>query len=207
MLIIIRQNRKYAEKRSQADLLAKRAVKCILPGIVITTHREVRHYAYQKVGYIALVIIGMTFRMDSIERYSIEWIVENLNDRKRDMVDQEYDFPTLTIDADHASSMIAALLKRLGFHTVSSFDLRTARAARTDCKCPHHATVECNCQMVVMLIYGLRDQPTTLVLHSYDGKTSLSLIDTPQQRIEPGLAHLLRQILLETDSLHSTITQ
>jgi len=51
--------------------------------------------------------------------------------------------------------------------------------------------------MVVLLLYGIGEDPATLVAHGRGGKTFLSLVDTPQQRLEPGLPSLICQALLE----------
>jgi hypothetical protein len=113
------------------------------------------------------------------------------------MVDQEFNLPTLNFDADQASSLISLFLQPLGFRVLSSFDLRAALASQPDCTCPHHGRQECSCQMVVLLVYGKGEQPSTLVLHGCDGKTFLSLVDSPQQRVEKGLMELLYKKLSE----------
>jgi hypothetical protein len=107
------------------------------------------------------------------------------------MVDQEYNLPTLYFDTDKAISLISLILQPLGFKVLPSFDLRAALASQPDCTCPHHGQQDCTCQMVVLLLYGQREQPSTLVLHGCDGKTYLSLVDTPLQRVEKGLPELL----------------
>jgi hypothetical protein len=82
-----------------------------------------------------------------------------------------------------------------GLRIVRTFDLQVARQAHTDCPCPHHGTDLCDCQMVVLLVYGDARQPITLVAHCYEGKTRFSLVDTPQQRADPRLEAALRQAL------------
>jgi hypothetical protein len=76
-----------------------------------------------------------------------------------------------------------------------TFELQLARLALTECPCPHHGTDQCDCQMVVLLVYGDRSQPVSLVAHSHDGKTWFSLVDTPQQRADPHLEATIRQAL------------
>ena len=77
----------------------------------------------------------------------------------------------------------------------TSFDLRKARAAHTECACPHHGTAACDCQMVVLLVYGREAGPATLILHGRDGRTYLSLADTPGQRPSPKLADTIFAVL------------
>jgi hypothetical protein len=68
-----------------------------------------------------------------------------------------------------------------------TFDLQLARLAHTEYPCPLHGTQQCDCQMVVLLVYAEQYQPVSLVAHGYDGKTWLSLVDTPQQQADPRL--------------------
>jgi hypothetical protein len=96
----------------------------------------------------------------------------------------------LTFDcpSEEAVRWIAESLALVDLQVATSFDLRTARAAHTECSCPHHGTAACDCQMVVLLVYGKDAYPATLVVHGRDGRTFLSLADTPGQRPSPRLA-------------------
>lgn len=95
---------------------------------------------------------------------------------------------TLDCSGEEATRWTADKLAVADLQVVTSFDLRTARAAHTDCACPHHGTSACDCQMVVLLVYGRDGGPATLVLHGRDGRTHLSLADTSGQRPHPRLA-------------------
>jgi hypothetical protein len=75
-------------------------------------------------------------------------------------------------------------LSQAGLRTMQTFDLNTVRPDPKDCPCPHHGTGMCNCQMVVLLVYGSAPEPATLILHGNDGQTWLSLIDHPGQRAD-----------------------
>ena len=112
------------------------------------------------------------------------------------MVNQSLELPTLNMDADQALPLITKLLSRLGLQVLPSFDLRAARATQPRCNCPHHGTEQCDCQMVVLLLYGYSDKPTTMIVHGQNGKTFLSLVDAPGQRPEAGLPDQIRQALL-----------
>lgn len=109
---------------------------------------------------------------------------------------QALDLPTLNKDASNVIPHITQILTRLGLHIIPSFDLQNVHSDRIDCRCPNHGTDRCDCQMVVMLIYGKDAAPTTLVVHGHDGKTHLSIVDNPQQRSEPGLSKLICRALL-----------
>ena len=78
---------------------------------------------------------------------------------------------------------------------MQTFDLQTARLGPGDCACPHHGTGECDCQMVVLLVYGHEPQPAVLILHGNDGQTWLSLAEGPGQRAEGSTASAIKAAL------------
>ncbi|HPP64453.1 MAG: hypothetical protein M5U11_17150 [Anaerolineales bacterium] len=86
-------------------------------------------------------------------------------------------------------------LSRAGLRSVQTFDLHTARAGLHDCSCPNHGTEECDCQMVILLVYGKTEEPATLFLHGNDGQTWLSIADNPQHRADSKLLAGIRQAL------------
>lgn len=87
-------------------------------------------------------------------------------------------------------------LTSAGFRVVQTFDLQVARLAHPDCTCPNHGTEECNCQMVVLLIYKKKGDPLTLVIHGQEGKSWLSLASPDRrhisQRLETAIQRALR---------------
>ncbi len=96
---------------------------------------------------------------------------------------------------DQAVDRILHQVEATGLHVLRTFDLQDARLAHTECPCPQHGTRQCDCQMVVLLVYADNCQPVSLVAHSHDGVTWFSLIDTPQQRADPHLEATIRQVL------------
>jgi hypothetical protein len=68
-------------------------------------------------------------------------------------------------------------LERVGLRALETFDLQVARSSGSECTCPHHGTAECDCQMIVLLIYGEGTTPAALMLHGSDGRTWVSLPD------------------------------
>ena len=92
-----------------------------------------------------------------------------------------------------------------------TFDLHTARHALHDCPCPNHGTEKCDCQMVILLVYGkasdvstplnasvstpLDTSPVTLILHGNDGRTWLSLVDTTTQHEDSSLQESIERAL------------
>lgn len=79
--------------------------------------------------------------------------------------------------------------------TVQTFDLHAARAASHDCQCPNHGTDECDCQMVILLVYGIATEPETLILHGNNGQTWISMADTPNQKKNTLVTTAIRNTL------------
>lgn len=108
---------------------------------------------------------------------------------------ESYPFLILEQPCDEAIAWITHQVNGAGLQIMRTFDLQAARHEPADCPCPHHGTDQCDCQMVVLLVYGDDHQPVSLVAHSHDGKTWFSLVDTPQQRADPRLEATIRQAL------------
>jgi hypothetical protein len=102
---------------------------------------------------------------------------------------------TLHMDSETATSSVTENLRQAGLQIVQSFDLQTARATHEDCTCPYHGTEQCNCQMVVLLIYPQVGEPATLVIHSHNEQTSISLVDNPGQRPSLDVVDLISKAL------------
>ncbi len=95
------------------------------------------------------------------------------------------------------------LQKRLlqdGFSALQTFDLQDARLGLDDCPCPHHGTTGCDCQMVVVLVYGKMPEPATLVLHGHDGQTWVSLAERPEQIADANLVKAICSALNDGSS-------
>lgn len=60
----------------------------------------------------------------------------------------------LNTDSETAAQIVTAILTRQGYHVLRSFDLRSALVAHPESVCPCHGTSPCNCQFVVLLVYG-----------------------------------------------------
>ena len=103
----------------------------------------------------------------------------------------------LTINKDGKATTrdLTETLAQAGLQIVLSFDLQTARATQTNCTCPYHGTEQCNCQMLVLLIYPQIGEHVTLVIHSHNEQTQISLVDNPQQRPNPELVNLISETL------------
>jgi len=108
-----------------------------------------------------------------------------------------YSYPFLTLEqpCNEAIAWVVSQVSGVGLQVVRTFDLQVARHDPADCPCPHHGTDRCDCQMVVLLVYGDDFQPISLIAHSHDGRTWFSLVDTPQQRADPRLERAIRLAL------------
>jgi hypothetical protein len=82
-----------------------------------------------------------------------------------------------------------------GFQTVRTFDLQAARLAHLDCPCPHHGTAQCNCQMVVLLVYQGNSVPVTMVVHGTDKNSWFYLINISQQPVGQQLGRNIEEAL------------
>ncbi|HKJ39956.1 MAG TPA: hypothetical protein VJ972_14360 [Anaerolineales bacterium] len=90
-------------------------------------------------------------------------------------------------------------LTQAGLRSVQTFDLHAARTGLRDCPCPNHGTDDCDCQFVVLLVYGNVDTPETLILHGNGEKTSLSISDTFVSHVTGSLAELIKVTLMRQE--------
>lgn len=96
---------------------------------------------------------------------------------------------------DDALQWTKKQLSQASLRAMQTFDLHTARVGLHDCSCPNHETNECDCQMVVLLVYGNASEPVTLILHGNDGQTWLSIADNPRQQADAKLITTIQQAL------------
>ena len=90
---------------------------------------------------------------------------------------------------------VAQQLKDAGLRTVQTFDLHSAMSGTHGCSCINHGTEECDCQMVVLLVYGSAVEPETLILHGDSKRTWISLADTVLQNRNPQLQISIQKAL------------
>jgi hypothetical protein len=109
---------------------------------------------------------------------------------------------TLNLDSKKAVKRMMDRLAADGMKVIRSFDLQTARAAHVDCTCPHHGKDECDCQLVVLLVYDDQGTPITLVAHGKDNKTHFALVDPPESLQE----RLLKTKILQAMALEGFAT-
>lgn len=105
--------------------------------------------------------------------------------------------PILTLNrpCDEALNWSSRNLRQNGLRVIQTFDLHTARHATEDALCPHHRKRPCDCQMIVLLVYGNEGEPVTLVLHGNDGQTWVSMVNNPRQAADPRTRSSIIQAL------------
>jgi hypothetical protein len=110
--------------------------------------------------------------------------------------------PILTVNCscDEAARRINRSLAQNGLRVLETFDLQDARLGAAGCTCPHHGTHACDCQMVVLMVYGEAIAPTTLTLHGNDGRTSISLGSSPTDADEMPIWAAIDSALQETST-------
>ncbi len=98
-------------------------------------------------------------------------------------------------------AVIAQAQRRLaegGYRLVRSFDLQSACASHPDMTCPHHGDAPCDCQLVVLLVYGESGPPASLVIHSHRGQTDVGVVITTEDFPQSGLIEALRLVFADS---------
>jgi hypothetical protein len=96
---------------------------------------------------------------------------------------------------DQALQLTKTQLSEAGLSAVQTFNLNNARLGSHNCCCPNHGREACDCQMIVLLVYGDVAEPATLILHGNNGQTWISVADSPSQHGDPKLVTRIRRVL------------
>ncbi|MDL1943448.1 hypothetical protein FBQ99_14005 [Chloroflexi bacterium CFX2] len=106
-------------------------------------------------------------------------------------------FLTVDLPCDAALQAAKKKLSQAGLRALQTFDLHATRARQPqpDCSCPNHGTADCDCQMVVLMVYGETAEPAALILHGSDGQTRFSIADDLSQRADKQLAAAIKEAL------------
>jgi hypothetical protein len=86
-------------------------------------------------------------------------------------------------------------LSQVGLRVLQTFNLNTAHHMLADDPCPHHGMEPCDCQMVILLIYGMTDEPVTLILQGSDAKTWFLLESNSLHRVDPIVCASIQEAL------------
>ena len=101
----------------------------------------------------------------------------------------------LNEDCETAVANVTARLSDSGLRVVRSFDLQSACVSYPSQTCPHHGQGSCDCQLVILMVYDTEGQPDSLVLHTCDGQTQVSLAAIPGRINIAGLEKRIRAAL------------
>jgi hypothetical protein len=106
--------------------------------------------------------------------------------------------PFLVLDRsyDQVLVWVKQKLAGAGFRVLKTFDLQVARLAHPECPCPHHETDDCDCQMIVLLVYGKQEDPATLVIHGMDSRSWVSLSGPAGRRASQYLEAVIRRAIM-----------
>jgi hypothetical protein len=96
---------------------------------------------------------------------------------------------------DDAVVWMVEQMQQAGLKVMHTFDLQVARHDQIVCPCPHHGTDQCDCQLVVLLVYWENYTPITIIAHGYNHQTRFMIVDNPQQHAEPILEAFIRRVV------------
>lgn len=109
------------------------------------------------------------------------------------------------LSVSRTCSQIADRLKselpQNGLKVLQTFDLQDVRFYVDGCSCPHHGTQECDCDMIVLLIYGNDREPITLVLHGCDGQTQVAFATEQHQKAKENFEFAIKKALADVISV------
>jgi len=82
---------------------------------------------------------------------------------------------TLRLKASAVLDLITHLLEADGLRVICSFDFQAACSSFDMNICPDHGETPCDCQMVVLLVYGADSRPLSLVVHGHNGRVQVGI--------------------------------
>ena len=109
-------------------------------------------------------------------------------------------------DCETVSKALTENLRDADYQVMRSFDLQHARKAHLECLCPHHGNAQCDCQMVVLLIYLPNGEPHTLLAHGRDGVTYLGWDEKISEDEEEKLFSIIQNLSLEEAQKREMVT-
>ena len=105
-------------------------------------------------------------------------------------------FCTLNCSCDESLQWAKTQLSQAGLRVIQTFDLyEAAHLSSGDCPCSNHGSEKCDCQMVVLLVYGNEKDPGALILHGSNRQTWLSIVETPDQNTNRTISSVIKKLL------------
>jgi len=106
-------------------------------------------------------------------------------------------FLVLNSDCSNSAKWLIHQLASAKLTVLRTFNSNDVRSTGAECLCPHHGTSQCNCQIMIFLVYQRgHTSPVSLVVHGYDQYTLFYIVDTPQQHADPALENVIRNALI-----------
>lgn len=112
----------------------------------------------------------------------------------------------LNCTGSEAVTRVTDTLNDAGLRVMMSFDSQRTRERVTPAACPHHGTADCDCQIVILLVYGADGRPATLLAHGQDGETWISLVVAPGQRPSSRLESKIKQAISPLSAVKASAT-
>ena len=105
--------------------------------------------------------------------------------------------PLLSVSrsCDQTTECLKLQLPQNGLKVLQTFDLHDVRLDVEGCSCPHHGTQNCDCDLVVLLVYGKEPEPVTLVLHGSDGQTQVAFANEYAHKSKENVVLAIKQAL------------
>ena len=106
---------------------------------------------------------------------------------------------TLTFDTGEQDVIpeVFSALTQHGLPVMRSFDLRAAQTGSAACACHPQGLSLCECQLVVLLVYGHAPEPLTLFVSGCGGQTEIRVAQEASMRPDPYLARDVLAVLTE----------
>ena len=106
--------------------------------------------------------------------------------------------PFLVLDqsCEQTLTWVNEKLAGASLHLTQTFNLQVARLAHPDCLCPQHDSSSCDCQMLVLLVYGKQEIPSTLIIQGKDSRCWISLPGPFGKHSNQHLDVVIRRMLI-----------
>ena len=103
-------------------------------------------------------------------------------------------------DCEIVSMHLTQKLNNAGFQVIRSFDLQRAREVHPSCVCAHHGTTECDCQLIVLLVYLPNGEPQTLVVHGQGGTSHLGWGEEIPEQDKNTMLSIFNEVFAQVNS-------
>jgi hypothetical protein len=103
-------------------------------------------------------------------------------------------------DCEIVSMHLTQKLNNAGFQVIRSFDLQRAREVHTSCVCARHGTTECDCQLIVLLVYLPTGEPQTLIVHGQGGTSHLGWGEEIPEQDKNTMLSIFKEVFAQVNN-------